>query len=317
MRRYLLCHSSLRTRLSAALLLVNLGACTGIDRAPDAITQDAQSADPLNRDRLDAGVLPAGTAGAIMHLYVFDCGRIELDDVAAFGLSNQQTPVRKLFVPCYLIDHPAGRLLFDLGLPPAIAGQGRVEYGPGSYMQQDRSLVAQLEEIGLKPKDIDLISISHGHFDHVGAANLFPEATVVLQRAEYEAAFEHAEDYEVYTPDLYANIRDSEFKLLDGDHDLFGDGQVRFISTPGHTPGHQALLLNLRDYGPLLLSGDLFHFLQSRVLQTVPLFNTDREQTLASMSRIEKLLQDTGATLWIEHNLVLAESLVLAPGYYQ
>ncbi|MEM1436726.1 MAG: N-acyl homoserine lactonase family protein [Pseudomonadota bacterium] len=286
-----------RRLFATCLMLCGLGGCTGSPVDPVAPDSDA---------------LP--NAGP--RLYVIDCGRIELTSVDAFGLTNKQTPVRSLFVPCYLIEHAEGRLLFDLGLPLDIAGKGKVEYQPGAYMQQDLDLAAQLNTLGLTPDDIDLISISHAHFDHVGAANAFPNARVVLQRAEYEAAFVQPEAFQVYVPELYAGLRSSEFQLLDGDHDLFGDGSVQFVATPGHTPGHQALLVNLQTYGPILLSGDLYHFAESRALQSVPVFNTDRAQTLASMKKVEQLLQTTGATLWIEHNLVLAASLEQAPAYY-
>ena len=96
---------------------------------------------------------------------------------------------------------------------------------------------------------------------------------------------------------------------------MFGDGRVTLVAAPGHTPGHQVLLLDLEEFGPLLLSGDLWHFQVSRAQQRVPQFNVDAEQTIESMQKIEDLIDETGATLWIEHDLELAETLEIGSWY--
>lgn len=259
---------------------------------------------------------PVPEAQADLRLYLFDCGEIELETVAAFGLTNDDTPVRRLFVPCYLVDHPKGRLLFDLGLPENVVGAGDITYSPGSVMRYRRSLVDQLGDLSLSPANIDLLAYSHSHFDHVGSAARFSAAELLIQRPEYQAAFERPGDYEVFVPELYEALRDSKRRLLDGDHDVFGDGRVRLIAAPGHTPGHQVLWLDLANTGPLVLSGDLYHFEASRTLKSVPVFNTDPEATRRSMAKVEQLLQETGATLWIEHNRALAQRLQKAPAFY-
>jgi glyoxylase-like metal-dependent hydrolase (beta-lactamase superfamily II) len=180
-------------------------------------------------------------------------------------------------------------------------------------MSYARSLVDQLAEMGLSPADVDRVAFSHMHFDHVGAANRFPHATLLIQRPEYEAAFLRAETSEVFDPSLYAELADAPRELLAGDHDVFGDGRVKILSAPGHTPGHQVLWVDLDERGPVVLAGDLYHFRASRELRRVPRFNADPEQTLASMERIEAIVRETGAELWIEHDLALAEALRLAP----
>jgi N-acyl homoserine lactone hydrolase len=256
----------------------------------------------------------AQTAGP--RLTVFDCGRIELDDVALFGLTNEETDVRELFVPCYLVEHAGGRLLWDAGLALETVGQGEVELQPGARMSYARGLPDQLAEIGLTPADIDRVAFSHMHFDHVGAANLFPHATLWIQRPEYEAAFLHAQESEVFDPSLYSQLADAPRRLLDGDADVFGDGRVKILSAPGHTPGHQVLWIDLEKLGPIVLAGDLYHFRASRELRRVPSFNADREQTLAAMERVEAIVEETGATLWIEHDQTLADGLRLAPASY-
>lgn len=249
-------------------------------------------------------------------LYVMDCGSLTLTDVSAFGLTNEDTDVRDLFVPCYLIESNGATLLWDAGLPLAAVGKGDVPYGPTGVLRYNVSVIDQLAELGYAPKDIDFLALSHLHFDHAGAANLFKDSTLLIQRPEYEAAFEAGDVIEVFDPSLYSELRDSEKIVLDGDHDVFGDGRVKVISAYGHTPGHQVLFIDLENTGPLVLSGDLYHFRFSRENRRTPVFNTSRERTLEAMDKVEALLEETGATLWIEHDQALADTLRKAPGFY-
>lgn len=249
---------------------------------------------------------------AAPRVYVFDCGHLYFEDVTFFGLDNSETEVRELFVPCYLIEHEDGRLIWDAGLPLDSVGP-RTEGAGGWY---ERSIVDQLADMGLTPADIDYASYSHFHYDHVGAANAFSGATLLIQQSEYQAAFEEPETNPVFQPALYAELNDSDKVILEGDHDVFGDGSVMIISAPGHTPGHQVLQLELENMGTLILSGDLYHFHESRDLRRVPTFNTGRDQSLDSIDKIEALIEETDATFWIEHNLELANSLNLAPAFY-
>ena len=252
---------------------------------------------------------------ANVRLTIFDCGLIYVYDVRTFSLTNEETTVRELFVPCYLIEHPDGRLLWDAGLPPSMVGQGRIESPPDMAMSYENSLIDQLAELSLTPADIDFAAYSHMHFDHVGAANAFSSATLLIQDTEYQAAFVD-KDNPYFQPDLYEGLVDSEKEILSGDHDVFGDGSVVIISAPGHTPGHQVLSLKLDNFGPLILSGDLYHFRKSRELRRAPQFNVDAEQTFRSMDKVEALIKAEGATFWIEHDKALADTLDLAPAYY-
>ncbi|MEM7216847.1 MAG: N-acyl homoserine lactonase family protein [Pseudomonadota bacterium] len=257
-------------------------------------------------------------AHASPRLYVFDCGTIYYDTIAAFGVNDDESDVREMIVPCYLIDHPAGRLFWDGGLPIAQAGSSeRVEAAPGLYTVYPRSVVDQLARLNLTPDDIEQVSFSHLHFDHAGAANLFAKSQLLIQQAEYDTAFGPVEQLPTgFVPSLYSELRDSRRRLLNGDHDVFGDGSVQIISTPGHTPGHQVLLVRLANYGPVVLSGDLYHFRFSRAQRRTPAFNTSRERTLQAMDRVEALLVAEGATLWIEHDMALFKTLAKSPAYY-
>lgn len=256
--------------------------------------------------------------GEELRLLVFDCGRIRLDTVHLFGLSSTDTDVRELAVPCYLIDHPRGRLLWEGGLPSELAAvEGWAEDRGGLSQRLDRSLLEQLAGLGLRPDDVDWIAFSHYHSDHVGAAAAFAGATQLIQRAEAEAAFGDDPSRYFFDPDLYAALADAPRQVLDGRHDVFGDGRVLLLPAPGHTPGHQVLFVDLAETGPLLLAGDVWHFEASRRLRAVPRFNHDRETTLATMDRIEVLAEQWGAAIWIEHSLELFETLKLAPAFYR
>ncbi len=257
----------------------------------------------------------AAQAQSLPRLYVFDCGMLSFEDVAAFGLTNDETDVREMIVPCYMIEHEQGRLLWDGGLPSAVAEQDGWAYNDGGIGQKlDRTLSDQLADMGLGMASFDYAAFSHMHFDHIGVANEVQGATLLIQQTEYDDAFGD-EIREIYQPDFYSGLSDLETILLDGDHDVFGDGSVRIISTPGHTSGHQSLFVDLQNSGPVVLSGDLYHFRFSRREQRVPSFNVDRDTTLASMARVEQLLTETGAQLWIEHDLALFGELPQAPQY--
>jgi glyoxylase-like metal-dependent hydrolase (beta-lactamase superfamily II) len=269
---------------------------------------------------LGAGCASNPSTDGTVKLYVFDCGRLRLDSVAPFGLTDAETQVRDLSVPCYMVEHPAGRLLWDGGLPSVIAQTPGWHRDGNSFFQQrlDKTLAQQLAVMGLDMTSFDFMAYSHLHWDHVGVANEVEDATLLIQRAEYDAAF--AEKITVsggFQPGLYNRLADANKIILDGDHDVFGDGRVRIISAPGHTPGHQVLLVNLADYGPVVIGGDLYHFRFNKNNRRVPRFNFSAPQTLQSMNRINDLLDETGAEYWIEHELAWFEQLKQAPAFYQ
>lgn len=261
---------------------------------------------------------PAPTEAAL-RLYVFDCGRIEFESVALFGIEDEETDVRELAAPCYVVEHGDGRLLWEAGLPSGLAEAGdwvEPEEAPGVRMRLDRTLADQLAELELDMASFDYVAFSHMHFDHVGAANEVEGATLLIQGPEYEAAFADSITVPSFDPSLYGELEALDRVTLDGDHDVFGDGRVRILSAPGHTPGHQVLFVDLEETGPIVLSGDLYHFRLSRAERRVPPFNVDEAATLASMDRVEAFLRETGAELWIEHELARFETLNKVPQYY-
>ena len=262
----------------------------------------------------------AAATDASVQLYVFNCEDFRFPSVAYFSIGDDETTVRESVVPCYIINHPRGTLLWDGGLPSAIANISGWQRNPetGVQVRMQQTLQSQLLEmdLGFDLTSINLAAFSHIHYNHVGVANELTNAKWLLRRGDYEVVAKGG-TVPGYDPALLAEIKKRPTQLLDGDYDVFGDGKVRLISATGHTPGHQLLYVELANFGPLMLSGDLYHFRLSRDQRRVPMFNVDKNQTLAAMDKVEALVSETGATFWIEHDAALFETLKLAPNFYR
>ena len=254
-------------------------------------------------------------------LYVFDCGRIRLVSVEAFNLKETDTDVRELSAPCYVVDHPKGQLLWDAGLPSVLAqtdGWVTREDGVANWLEE--TLASQMARMGLgfDMGSLEYVAFSHIHWDHVGASNDVASGTWLVQQGDYDAA--HAEGnlgVPAVQAELLTSIKTRPTQVLDGDHDVFGDGTVRIIAAEGHTPGHQVLFVDLEETGPVVLSGDLYHFQFSRANRVVPLFNVDAERTLQSMDKVEALVAETGAGFWLQHDASLFDLQQKAPAVYK
>ena len=237
-----------------------------------------------------------------LELYTMDCGRIvepDADFYADDGAYKGQP--KTLVVPCYLIRHPKGDLIWDTGVPETIADR------PGGAWPEEgvvvrRKLTDQLRQLGLTPADIEYLSVSHSHFDHIGNAGLFAGSTWIVDADERAYAFRRAARANKTSFAPYAALETAKTKLIEGDadYDVFGDGSVVIVQAPGHTPGHTVLLVRLKS-GPVLLTGDMWHIAESRAARRVPRFNTDRAQTLRSMDKVEALAKATGARVVVEH----------------
>jgi glyoxylase-like metal-dependent hydrolase (beta-lactamase superfamily II) len=247
-----------------------------------------------------------------MRMYVFDCATLNDRDPANYGLTRQQVQSVNMSDPCFLIVHPSGTLLWETGLNDAV--YNRPGGGGAKHDTIAKSLKSQLAAVGYQPKDITYLAISHLHGDHSGNANDYAGSTWIAQKAERDYMFSAGLPPNIH-PDEYAALKNSKTKLIEGDHDVFGDGSVMLILTPGHTPGHQSLLVKLPKTGPVMLSGDLFHFPGERTFHTVPV--NDKPETVASRAKLEALIKKTGAQLWIQHDFVANAKLKKAPAFYE
>jgi N-acyl homoserine lactone hydrolase len=255
-------------------------------------------------------------------LYRLDCGHSLANDESVWTPGENVGRDIEFSSTCWLIKHGSGWLLWDTGVPETALNnpQGWSTLPSLIVYHLDRSVTDQLAAIGLKPADISRVAISHTHGDHIGNVWLFPDATIVMQRAEYNW---------IYSPNgpndnvnqLMALARKllgtpKKLQLIDGDTDVFGDGSVTLVSTPGHTPGHQSLLVHLRNSGFILLSGDVAHLEENFEKDIVPSLNTDKAESIASMDRVRQLIATYNATFFINHDKSQADKLKLLPAFY-
>jgi N-acyl homoserine lactone hydrolase len=225
-----------------------------------------------------------------------DCGRAEFKDMNGFFSDRPGVyppGPGKVTDSCYLIRHGDQQMVWDTGLPAATKDKPMVQ--DGMTAQIDRTLAEQLDRLGVKPEDVDVLGISHTHGDHVGQASQFTNARLIVGKRDFERLEGRPED-------SLKGWRGSakQVTLASGDVDVFGDGSVVGLHLPGHTPDHLALLVRLRS-GPVLLTGDLYHSTISRQKRSAPGFNTSRNETLQSMERFEKLAKEMGAKVIIQH----------------
>ncbi len=251
-----------------------------------------------------------------LRLYVFDCGVIKGLDPALFNFKKDELAETELAVPCYLIADPKGTLMWDVGVIPdsAFKNDGKpVTQGPSTVT---RTLKSQLAEIGYSPSDITYLAHSHYHGDHVANSNEFADSTWLVRKVERDAMFA-PKPPALVDPKNYSDLKNSKTIILTKDeYDVFGDGKVIIKSAPGHTPGHQVLILKLAKTGPVMLAGDLYHYPEERKLNRVPTFEYNKEQSLASRAMIEDYCKKTGTQLWIEHDYVHNSKLKKSPQYY-
>jgi N-acyl homoserine lactone hydrolase len=247
-----------------------------------------------------------------VRLYIMDGGLLKDQPAQSYELAPDQVTTTDMSVPVFLIVHPKGTLLWDTGLGDQFVG-GKVQ-PPNKTWHVQQTVRDQLKAIGYTPEMITYLAISHSHGDHTGNANDYASATWLVQGPERDLMFGEKPPR---TYDAYKALKDSRTKILTGDYDVFGDGTVVIKSTPGHTPGHQSLFIKFAKHRPVVLSGDLYHFPQERTLDKVPTFEFNKEQTRASRKALEAFLQQTGAELWIQHDILADAKLLKSPKYYE
>jgi len=252
----------------------------------------------------------AAEANGVDRLYVIDCGWAHAADQSRWSPGiNVDVPI-DLSDNCYLIHHDReGYLLWDTGIGDRVADlpDGLVVRAIKQTWHRTQTPIASLAGVGVKASDIHYVAISHIHPDHSGNVDDFPDATLIIQKAEWEFAKTQALPFNA----------NRKLQLLEGDKDLFGDGSVALLSTPGHTPGHQSLLVHLNKAGYVVLSGDVTHFKSNWDARRVPVFNTDKEQSAASMDKIAHIIEEKHAQFWINHDKPSSDVLRHAPDFYQ
>jgi N-acyl homoserine lactone hydrolase len=253
-----------------------------------------------------------------IRLYVLDTGLIECDEYAMFSPNAGPAEHRDMSVRSYLIVHPKGTLLWDTGIDDRFAElpDGQKIIDPIVF-KVPRTLRSQLDEIGVGPADIDYLGLSHLHIDHLGNVALFPGATVLMQQAEHDAAYGPEAEALTLIPDTYAALDREKIRTVDGDHDLFGDGSVVLTSLPGHTPGHQGLLVDLLETGAILLATDITYSADDYEKAAVRESNVDLELSRRSIERAKEIERERGAQVWLHHDLEGQAEINEAPAFYE
>lgn len=237
-----------------------------------------------------------------IEMWRLDCGTIELGDTAPFSDTHlYDGQPRTLTDSCYLVRNGENYLLWDTGLPAALKGTSAKQWVFTLSVQ--RTIAEQLAELDLAPSDITFVGISHYHDDHIGQAAAFPGAELLIGSGDAEAASSgQMEATRAQLAPWLAEGASGKVTRIAGDHDVFGDGSVRIVAMPGHTPGHKSLVVDLPQSGTYMLTGDLYHFEEQIENAGVPTFNTDRADTLASFHRFNQMAGNLDATIVIQHD---------------
>jgi glyoxylase-like metal-dependent hydrolase (beta-lactamase superfamily II) len=237
-----------------------------------------------------------------MRLHVLEQGYIEAKRAVFLTEQGERELVTTTWpVRCYLCEHSDGWLLWDTGLPEAdlVADP----WARGGWKKVVTSpLVQWLAGLGISPHDITYLGLSHLHIDHAGNANPFASATVLIGAREQTGVLK-SKGSSPYFPDDFAMLRESRTILVDDTHDVFGDGAAVIYAAPGHTPGHQILVLTMPNQEPLILVGDAFYAPEDLTHRRAPEWNDDFAETFRTMERIERLAAEMGARLVIHHDL--------------
>lgn len=234
-----------------------------------------------------------------IELWRLDCGTMDIDDIAyfsdAFVYEGQSAFITN---GCYLIRNGADYLLWDAGLPRDYLGNDDPEGGWTSALSV--TIAQQLETLGVAKTEIDFFAPSHFHGDHIGQAAEVDHATLLMSEADV--------GWLKARPPGNAKRRlapwfdgDAPLTTFRGDHDVFGDGSVTILATPGHTPGHSSLLVRLPQTGAVLLTGDLFHFRRELAMENVSRWNTSRADTLASIKRFHAIVAALDPLVIVQH----------------
>jgi N-acyl homoserine lactone hydrolase len=262
------------------------------------------------------------SAGVAEKLYRLDCGHSLANDESVWTPGENVGRNIEFSSTCWVIKHGREWLLWDTGVPEATLNdpRGWSTLPKLIVYHLDKSVTSQLAQIGLRPDDIGRVAISHTHGDHIGNVGLFPNSIIVMQRAEYSwihspnGSNENVNQLMALARTLLGTPK--KLQLVDGDTNVFGDGSVTLVSTPGHTPGHQSLLVHLRNSGFILLSGDVAHLEENFEKNIVPSLNTSKAESIASMARVRQLMATYKARLFINHDKSETDKLRLLPAFY-
>lgn len=255
-----------------------------------------------------------------MKLYAFFAG-YETADKSMLTLGRDLGVKVKIPFQCFLIEHSKGRVLFDTGMNP-VAISDPAHYPPtaqfGSQVTADNLAVSHLAALGLNPEAIDFVVNSHLHYDHAGGNCQFNSARFFVQFDEMQSAL-CPEPWSGLVAENYAR-QDFDlplrYELLDGDYDLFGDGAIRLIRTPGHSRGHQSMVIRLPNSGTIILAQDAVYLRENLEKTLLATTCFDQRAMYDSYQRLRELVRLENARLVPGHDIDVWDQLKHAPDYY-
>ena len=261
-------------------------------------------------------------AASAEKLYRLDCGHSLANDESVWTPGENVGRSIEFSSTCWLIKRGSEWVLWDTGVPEATLNdpKGWSTLPKLIVYHLDKTITGQLAEIGLKASDITYVAVSHTHGDHIGNVSLFPNSTILIQRAEYtwisspDGTNDNVNQLKALARKLLGTPK--KLQLVDGDTDVFGDGSVTLISTPGHTPGSQSLLVHLKNAGFIILSGDVVHLEENFEKNVVPSLNTDKAASIASMDKVRRMIATYQAKLFVNHDKAQSDTLKLLPAFY-
>jgi glyoxylase-like metal-dependent hydrolase (beta-lactamase superfamily II) len=255
-----------------------------------------------------------------MRLYVLSCGRFEIRKRMFVADAEDGDTRLEIPVPAFLATHPRGNVLFDTGLHAAGLADpwgrwGGLNKALAPRISPDDHVLRQLAILGVSPGDVRYVVNSHLHHDHSGGNEAFPRATFLVQRAELTA---------IRDPQLVATVGylpgdsglDAAYELLDGEHDIFGDGTLVLTPTHGHTPGHQSLRVTLPSGQRLVLAGDACYLRETLGHMRLPKVVWDKVLATQSLEKLRRLQEEPGTLFIPGHDASVWQELRLAPAYY-
>jgi len=251
-----------------------------------------------------------------VRVYALNCGDMQVRNKGFFSDTGEYDgQTHEGISPCFVIRHPKGNLLWNTGVGDEVAVKGGSLGGGLFTLTLQKTLAAQLQEISLAASDFGFVAFSHFHGDHVGNARSFPASTWIVNAAEV-AAVGAAPPIVNASDEFKSALAAAKKEVIRGDFDVFGDGSVRILKAPGHTPGHQVLMLKLKS-GVVVLSGDLYHLRDNVTFHRIPGGNFSRADTLASFDRVDRIVKNTAARFVVEHDRADFAALPKFPAYLE
>ncbi len=253
-------------------------------------------------------------------IYFFQTGQIRQKEVnikLGAGQGEFFTPI-----PWFLITHPRGNIVIDGGIAVEAAHDAKKHWGPVAdvywpVMKPEDGCVNRLKEAGFDPADVKYVIHSHLHLDHTGACGNFPNATHIVQKREYEYAF--SADWFAAGGYIMNDITKPgiQWDLIDEDGlDIYGDGVIQLYNSPGHSPGHQSIMVRLPNTGPVLLAIDAAYTFDHWDNKCLPGFLTSAVETASSVAKLRRLAEREQAMVVTGHDPDAWPSFRKAPEFY-